>query len=128
VTVLETLQRLLHPVAPFISEEIWQRVKLQWAVAAGGAANPACRALVAPSLVVAPWPAVAETGEIDESAEQRIALLQEVVYLIRSIRGEMGVPPGNATDIEIVTPNPERLEELNSQAMYIQSLVNIGQL
>jgi valyl-tRNA synthetase len=128
VTVLETLQRLLHPVAPFITEEIWQRIRLQWGGGAEGAANPACRSLRASSLMVADWPQATEIGERDEAAEARMELLQQVVYLVRNIRGEMNVPPGAPTDVEIVSSQPGRRAELETQAPHIRGLVNIGEL
>ncbi len=114
INALETLLRLLHPVAPFITEEIYRRGK--------GAFSKA------DSLMIAPWPDPASTGERDLSAEAEIALLQEVVYLVRNIRGEMGVAPGTKTDVEVTTANAERLERLRRCAPYFRSLVNLGEL
>ena len=72
---LETTLRLLHPVIPFISEELWQKVK------------PAGELLA-----LAPYP-VADEARIDDSIEKEMALVMEVTTTIRNIRGELGVKP-----------------------------------
>ncbi|MFO1419127.1 MAG: valine--tRNA ligase [Methylotetracoccus sp.] len=82
VDVLETLLRLIHPLMPFISEEIWQRV----AELAGRRA---------PTIMVQAFPVIDEV-QIDTEAETEIAWLMEVVLGIRRIRGEMNIAPGKA--------------------------------
>jgi valyl-tRNA synthetase len=77
-SVLEQLLRLLHPVMPFITEEIWQALPGQ---------RPAA------SLMLANWPDVAAIP-VDAAATARMELVMEVVRAIRTIRGEMDVPPG----------------------------------
>jgi valyl-tRNA synthetase len=77
--VLETLLRLLHPLMPFITEEIWQRV----APLAGVAGQ---------SIVVAPWPSVADFPA-DAIAEAEMSWVMQAVLGIRQIRGEMDIAP-----------------------------------
>ncbi len=81
--VLEAALRLLHPITPFITEELWQRVS----VAAGrrGAAEET-------SVMVQPYPG-AEPGRIDPQADGEMALLKRIVDACRNLRGEMNLSP-----------------------------------
>jgi valyl-tRNA synthetase len=78
--MLEALQRALHPLMPFITEEIWQRV----APLAGVAGE---------SVMLRPYPAPADFPS-DEQAERETAWIQAVVLGVRQIRGEMSIAPG----------------------------------
>ncbi|MEO5341629.1 MAG: valine--tRNA ligase [Magnetococcus sp. MYC-9] len=80
--VLETALRLLHPLMPFITEELWQKV-------APLSRQGRCTA----SLMLAPWPHV-EEGLLDPDAESRLHFVQEVVGAVRTMRSETGIPPG----------------------------------
>ena len=79
VRVLETLLRLLHPLMPFITEDIWQRV----APLTGKYGK---------TIMLEPYP-VAEPKKIDEVAEADIAWLQGFALGVRQIRGEMDLSP-----------------------------------
>ncbi|HVT34100.1 MAG TPA: class I tRNA ligase family protein [Nevskiaceae bacterium] len=80
VRVLETWLRLLHPLMPFITEEIWQKV----APLAGRQG---------PSLMLQPYP-VSQPERIDEAAEADIEWLKSFILGVRQIRGEMDIAPG----------------------------------
>ena len=73
--VLDVLLRLLHPVLPFVTDELWRSLT-------GGA-----------TVVTAPWP-TPHTSRADADAERRVALLQEAVAELRRVRSEQGVPSG----------------------------------
>ena len=77
--VLETLLRALHPLMPFISEEIWHKV----APLAGVSGD---------TLMRAAWPQAAAYAS-DPEAEQQVQWLQAVILGIRQIRGEMDISP-----------------------------------
>jgi valyl-tRNA synthetase len=79
VEILEALQRALHPLMPFITEEIWQRV----APLAGRSG---------PTVMLQPYPAAADFPP-DEEAEREAAWMQRIVLGVRQIRGEMNVSP-----------------------------------
>jgi valyl-tRNA synthetase len=85
VEVLEATLRLLHPLMPFITEEIWQRV----APLAGR---------TGPSIMLEPYPRPGEFPA-DAEADRQVAVFKAVVLGIRQIRGELDVPHSRATPV-----------------------------
>ena len=83
LTVLETTLRTLHPIMPFITEEIWQRVR------------PAL-GIEGDSIMLQPFPV---PGPIDEEAERDVTWLKEVVQGLRRIRSELNLPPARMLDV-----------------------------
>jgi valyl-tRNA synthetase len=79
IRVLETILRLAHPIIPFITEELWQKVS----VVAGRAGE---------SVSIAAYP-VAQPDRIDEAAEAHVTRLKALVDSCRALRGEMNVSP-----------------------------------
>lgn len=127
VSVLEHILRLLHPAAPFITEEIWQKIRAAWGEAAGGEGDTA-RALAAESVMVAPWPGEGAGRAMDAGDRALMELVQEVIGRIRNIRGEMNVPPGTPVDVEVVCPSEARRTALASGEAYLRGLVKLGEL
>jgi valyl-tRNA synthetase len=97
VVVVDTLLRLLHPFAPFITEELWH-LFAQFApvrptgIASGdsvfGESVPASE-----SVMVAEWPEM-PLNAIDESLEKRFERLQETIIAVRNVRSVYGISPG----------------------------------
>ncbi|MBN2324303.1 MAG: valine--tRNA ligase, partial [Spirochaetes bacterium] len=95
LTILEGSLRLLHPIMPFITEEIWQllpwqllpRQLLSWRKLSPRSENGP-RPL---SIMVSDYPEY-EEGPVSDTSVERIDLLKEMVYNIRNIRGELNVP------------------------------------
>ena len=89
VFVLDTALRLLHPIMPFITEEIWQSLP-------HGDGRP--------SLMVAAWPdAGALAGFVDEEAEAAIGALCEVVGAVRATQARYGISPRQPLDVVVRT-------------------------
>ncbi len=84
VRVLEATLRLAHPLIPFITEELWQKVS----VPAGKRA-----ATSAASVMVQPYPRC-EPAKIDAAADTQVAALKRVVDALRNLRSEMNLSPG----------------------------------
>ena len=80
VNVLETLLRLMHPVMPFITEEIWQRV----APLAGVSGD---------TIMLQPYP-IADRSRIDQAAVDELDWVMQFVLGVRRIKGEMNIAPG----------------------------------
>lgn len=78
--VLEAALRLLHPIIPFITEELWQTVA------------PMCDAKTADSIMLARFPE-ADGGEIVQTAFEQMTVLQDLIGTVRNLRGEMGIQP-----------------------------------
>lgn len=85
IRTLETVLRLAHPVIPFITEELWQKV-------APVAARAVQSADAQISVAIANYP-VSEASRIDEQAEDYVRQLKEIVDACRNLRGEMAVSP-----------------------------------
>ncbi|MDF7676831.1 valine--tRNA ligase [Neisseriaceae bacterium ESL0693] len=81
VRVLETVLRLLHPIMPFITEKLWQSIA------------PLANARHTDSIMLAAWP-LADEDKISQPALARMAQLQEMIGVIRNLRGEMGLGMG----------------------------------
>ena len=101
--VLEQTMRLIHPIMPFLSEEIWQQLPH------GGSSGES--AIDKSSVTVASWPE--PIGE-NPTAETTIATLMEVIESIRSVRGELNVPIGASVEIHIQAPDAEVRKRLET--------------
>ncbi|WP_042303980.1 valine--tRNA ligase [Paraburkholderia kururiensis] len=115
--VLETVLRLAHPIIPFITEALWQKVApLTNRYPAGKAEGEA-------SIMVQPYP-VAEPGKIDEAAEQWVADLKAMIDACRNLRGEMNLSPATKVPL-LATGNAERLATF---APYAQALARLSEV
>jgi valyl-tRNA synthetase len=124
IVVLENALRLLHPVAPFITEEIWQQIKGRWGAVGSGVGR---LGLGAPSIMVAAWPEPDPFAE-DPAAEAELSLVQQAVGAVRNIRGEMGVPPNEPANVEILTPNAKKRSLMAKGAHYLRAMTRVGEL
>jgi valyl-tRNA synthetase len=113
--VLETVLRLAHPVIPFITEALWQKV----APLAGR--YPQGQAEGEASLMVQPYP-LADLGKLDESSEQWAAELKAVVDACRNLRGEMNLSPATKAPL-LVAGDAARLA---SFAPYVKALARLS--
>ncbi|MFI7865892.1 valine--tRNA ligase [Ectopseudomonas khazarica] len=93
VRVLEVILRLAHPFMPFITEEIWQRIKGQAGVQGD-------------TLMLQPWPVANET-RIDAAAEGDIEWVKQLMLGVRQIRGEMKISMAKRIDIIVANASAE---------------------
>ncbi|WP_100656684.1 valine--tRNA ligase [Alteromonas flava] len=104
VNVLEQLMRLLHPMMPFITESIWQRV----AVLTGHAGKQPA------SIMVQGFPQPPESG-IDEKVLADIEWLKKVIVGIRNIRGEMDISPNKP--LSVILRNASELDQQRAEEL-----------
>jgi valyl-tRNA synthetase len=100
VHVLEAALRLLHPVSPYITEELWQRVPHRSS---------------AVSIALAPWPAADVEGKRDLALEKEMALLQSVISAARTVRSEHEIKPSSFVALHLRTDNVAARALLESQ-------------
>jgi len=114
VSVLESLLRLLHPLMPFITEEIWQTI----APLAGRPGN---------TIMLQSLPE-ADQALVDSSAKGDIEWLKAVIVGIRNIRGEMNIAPGK--EIPVILRNGDSSDEkrLAQNSQYLKKLAKLDRI
>ena len=107
LTLLEQILLLLHPVMPFVTEEIWQVLGTNRT-----------------TIMLQPYPR-AETSWMDEGAEKEMEFLMSAIRAIRNLRAEMNCPPGK--EVKVIFHGPdEELSFLRAQEPYLRSLARVG--
>jgi valyl-tRNA synthetase len=91
--VLDQLLRLLHPVIPFVTDELWTALTGEDADQSGSAAAGAAHDPDQSSVMVAAWP-TPDLSYLDDAAEAEVAALQRVVTEVRRFRSDQGLKPG----------------------------------
>jgi valyl-tRNA synthetase len=124
--VLDRLLRLLHPITPFVTEELWTAlVGDQAAAASSGAGTLAGDSEpTAPFLVIADWP-VADPARRDPRAEAEVAAVQTIVTEIRRFRAEQGLAPGRQVPAKIEYAN-DAVVGVSEHEAHVRSLARLG--
>ncbi|HEY3850635.1 MAG TPA: valine--tRNA ligase [Steroidobacteraceae bacterium] len=113
IGTLETLLRALHPLAPFITEEIWQRVR------PGAGVN-------GESIMLAPFPRADEL-RADTAAEPEMRWVMNFILGVRQIRGEMDIAPSRRLDVLLQNAGPPDREYLERNRHYLSRLAGIAE-
>ena len=108
--VLECSLRTLHPIMPFITEEIWQRLK-------------APLGIDGETIMLQPFPVA---GDIDQQAEDDIGWLQKVLQGVRNIRAELNVSPGKVLDVAFQAGTASDRERQERFATLLSGVGKIG--
>jgi valyl-tRNA synthetase len=117
VRVLESLLRALHPLMPFITEEIWQRV----APLAGIARTPEM------TVMTAVWPR-ADAWHRDLAAETDVEWIKAFVLGVRQIRGEMDISPARRLPVLLENAAAGDQDRVATHAAYLQRLAGLETL
>ncbi|MBZ0256108.1 valine--tRNA ligase, partial [bacterium] len=112
--VLEITLRMLHPIIPFITEELWQTLK-KLGVAEDGFE----------SISQTAYPKADET-RIDDALEAEAKLFQDMVYTIRNIRGELSIAPSVETKVEFKTATDAHDAFLNEYYPHLTALCKVN--
>jgi valyl-tRNA synthetase len=107
--ILEKILLLLHPLMPYVTEEIWQALR------AGQG-----------SIMVRPYPA-AERDWILPEVEEQMGFLTEVTRAVRNLRSEMNCPPSKEVKVILFGAGPS-LAFLRSQEPYLRALARAGRV
>jgi len=110
VNLFEASLRLLHPVMPFITEDIWHAIY-------GG--RPPLK-----SIALAAYP-MADENQIDLAAETEMAILQDLIVSVRNLRAEMKIEPRTVVPIEVFSHDPETWNLMVNNREAIQRIANL---
>jgi valyl-tRNA synthetase len=108
--VLDRSLRLLHPIMPFITEEIWQKL--------GG---------VEPSIMIAPYPMAEEVLE-DEEAERLLGNVQEIITAVRNLRAERGLAPSDRFRVYLRVADERESEFYRLNSYLLMELARLSEV
>jgi valyl-tRNA synthetase len=114
IRTLETIQRLAHPIIPFVTEELWQKI----APVAGRAG---------PSVAIAAYP-VSQPERIDEAAIAHVAKLKQLVDACRNLRGEMSVSPATRLPLFVIAGSSTEAAFMTQAAPVLQALAKLSEV
>src|SRR6266853_1447426 len=113
VNLFDAALRLLHPVMPFITEEIWQ------AIYEGNAPLK--------SIALAGYPQ-ADENQFDLNAETEMAILQDLIVTVRNLRAELKVEPKVKVPIEVFAHEPGIRAMIEQNQGAVERLANVGKI
>ncbi len=114
IRVLEATLRLAHPMMPFITEEIWQKVK----TLAGTSGD---------TIMLAQYPEPDES-KIDTQAIEELEWLKQIIIGIRGIRDEMNISPGKPLPLFIAKGNEVEKARLDANRRFLTRLANLSEI
>ncbi|MDP2902471.1 MAG: valine--tRNA ligase [Methylovulum sp.] len=114
LTVLETVLRLAHPIMPFITEEIWQRVAPLLGITGG-------------TIMLQAYP-VADKAAYDTDAIAQINWVMNVILGVRRIRGEMNIAPGKPLPVLLQKGCEADRQNVANNLVYLQSVGRLASI
>ena len=109
--MLEGLLRLAHPIIPFITETIWQRVK----VLTGNNAD---------TIMLQPFPAF-DAAQVDEAAVADTEWLKQAIVAVRNIRAEMNLSPAKPLELLLRGCSSDAVRRVNDNRSFLQTLARL---
>ncbi|MCY1685808.1 valine--tRNA ligase [Yersinia enterocolitica] len=114
IEVLEALLRLAHPIIPYITETIWQRVKT-------------LKGITADTIMLQPFPEY-DASQVDEKALSDLEWIKQTIIAVRNIRAEMNIAPGKPLEVMLRGANAEAQRRVRENQSFIQSLARLSSL
>jgi valyl-tRNA synthetase len=111
VTVLEALLRLAHPIIPFITETIWQRVK-------------AIKGISADTIMLQPFPTY-DSAQEDNAATVDTEWLKQAIVAVRNIRAEMNISPGKPLALLLRGASLDVQRRVSANQSFLQTLARL---
>jgi valyl-tRNA synthetase len=112
--VLETILRLMHPLMPFITEEIWQNVAPRLGISGD-------------TIMLAQWPE-ADRSQINGEAEAEMDWLKSIIVAVRTIRSESNIPPGDELALILGNTGVEDAPRVNRHTQALAKLVKVANI
>ncbi len=114
VTVLEALLRLAHPIIPFITETIWQRVKV-------------LKNISDDTIMLQPFPQY-DAAKVDEEAMADIEWMKQAIVAVRNIRAEMNIALSKPLDVLLRDCSPAALRRVEANRTFLSRLARLESL
>lgn len=114
IEVLEALLRLAHPIIPYITETIWQRVKT-------------LKGMTADTIMLQPFPEY-DASQVDEKALSDLEWIKQTIIAVRNIRAEMNIAPGKPLEVMLRGASAETQRRVLENQSFIQSLARLSSL
>lgn len=111
ISVLENLLRVAHPIMPFMTEEIWQRVKV--VTGQGGE-----------SIMLEAFPEF-DAAQVDAKAVADLEWVKQVIVAVRNIRGEMDISPNVPLNVLIKNANTEDTRRFSENEAFLAALAKL---
>ncbi|MCF6194310.1 MAG: class I tRNA ligase family protein, partial [Kangiellaceae bacterium] len=111
VNVLEATMRLLHPMIPFVTEEIWQRLK-------------PLTEMKDESIMLAPFP-IFDASSVDDKVIADLEWIRGIISGIRNIKGELNISPSKPVKVLLKNTFPEDQHRLDNYRGFISSLAKL---
>ena len=109
VTVLRDAMKLLHPIMPFLTEEIYQKLPNR----------------DAESIVIATWPSPEYRFKKDE---ERVEIVKEIIRGIRNVKAELNIPPSTPVEVFVRSDNDKLMETIGKMAASIRQLAKVSEI
>ncbi|MEJ5178999.1 MULTISPECIES: valine--tRNA ligase [Erwinia] len=114
VTVLEALLRLAHPIIPFITETIWQQVKV-------------LKNISDDTIMLQPMPAFSES-RVDVAAMTDTEWMKQAIVAVRNIRNEMNISPSKPLDVLLRGASADVVRRVNDNHNFLKTLARLETL
>ncbi|SPY69639.1 Valine--tRNA ligase [Providencia stuartii] len=114
IEVLEALLRLAHPIIPFITETIWQRVKV-------------VKGIDADTIMLQPFPEF-DAAKVDEQALSDLEWIKEAIIAVRNIRAEMNISPGKPLDVLLRGASEDAKRRVAENQNFIKSMARLASI
>ncbi|MEQ4532220.1 MAG: class I tRNA ligase family protein, partial [Mixta sp.] len=114
VNVLEALLRLAHPIIPFITETIWQRVK-------------ALKNISDDTIMLQPFPSY-DAAQVDEAALADTEWLKQAIVAVRNIRAEMNISPGKPLELLLRGASADAQRRVTDNRTFLAAMARLSDI
>ncbi|HCY15976.1 MAG TPA: valine--tRNA ligase, partial [Curvibacter sp.] len=125
IRTLETILRLAHPLIPFITEELWQKVAPVAGRGTPATSDSSGRAAISVSIAAYP---VSQPERIDPDAMAQVARLRQLVDACRNLRGEMSVSPSTRLPLYALASHADEAAFIQQWAPVLQALSKLSEV